>query len=234
MKETIKTKVLHFMENSSKKSFSMEEIAENLGLGKSDDFKALVQTVATMEREQFVVFNKKGKIKLPPKQVLVEGTFRANERGFGFVTIDPEEDDVYIAKENTAYAMDGDLVAIDITKPSDPADELGAEGRIVEVRQRNLTQIVGEFHLFSEDEIADTDLYGMISPKDKKLSGFKVFISATGVRPVEGNIVIAEITHYPEKGYEDSLEGIVKNIIGHKDEPGMDILTVLAAHDVPT
>lgn len=234
MKETIKTKVLHFMENSSKKSFSIEEIAENLGLGKSNDFKALVQTVATMEREQFVVFNKKGKIKLPPKQVLVEGTFRANERGFGFVTIDPEEDDVYIAKENTAYAMDGDLVAIDITKPSDPADELGAEGRIVEVRQRNLTQIVGEFHLFSEDEIADTDLYGMISPKDKKLSGFKVFISATGVRPVEGNIVIAEITHYPEKGYEDSLEGIVKNIIGHKDEPGMDILTVLAAHDVPT
>jgi len=234
MKETIKTKVLHFMENSSKKSFSMEEIAENLGLGKSDDFKALVQTVATMEREQLVVFNKKGKIKLPPKQVLVEGTFRANERGFGFVTIDPEEDDVYIAKENTAYAMDGDLVAIDITKPSDPADELGAEGRIVEVRQRKLTQIVGEFHLFSEDEIADTDLYGVISPKDKKLSAFKVFISATGVRPVEGNIVIAEITHYPEKGYEDSLEGIVKNIIGHKDEPGMDILTVLAAHDVPT
>ncbi|GMA09178.1 ribonuclease R [Tetragenococcus halophilus subsp. flandriensis] len=234
MKETIKTKVLHFMENSSKKSFSMEEIAENLGLGKSDDFKALVQTVATMEREQLVAFNKKGKIKLPPKQVLVEGTFRANERGFGFVTIDPEEDDVYIAKENTAYAMDGDLVAIDIIKPSDPADELGAEGRIVEVRQRKLTQIVGEFHLFSEDEIADTDLYGVISPKDKKLSAFKVFISATGVRPVEGNIVIAEITHYPEKGYEDSLEGIVKNIIGHKDEPGMDILTVLAAHDVPT
>ncbi len=150
------------------------------------------------------------------------------------MTIDPEEDDVYIAKENTAYAMDGDLVAIDITKLSDPADELGAEGRIVEVRQRNLTQIVGEFHLFSEDEIADTDLYGVISPKDKKLSGFKVFISATGIRPVEGNIVIAEITHYPEKGYEDSLEGIVKNIIGHKDEPGMDILTVLAAHDVPT
>jgi len=55
MKETIKTKVLHFMENSSKKSFSMEEIAENLGLGKSDDFKALVQTVATMERQQLVV-----------------------------------------------------------------------------------------------------------------------------------------------------------------------------------
>ncbi|GAA3017261.1 ribonuclease R [Tetragenococcus solitarius] len=234
MKETIKTKVLQFMENSSKKSFSMEEVAESLGLEKSDDFKTLVQTVATMEREQLVTFNKKGKIKLPTKQILVEGTFRANERGFGFVTIDPEEDDVYIAKENTGYAMDGDLVAIDITKPSDPADELGAEGRIVEIRQRNVSQVVGEFHLFSDEEIAETDLYGVVTPKEKKLAGFKVLISATGVRPVDGNIVMVEITHYPEKGYADSLEGIVKNIIGHKDEPGMDILSVLAAHHVPT
>ncbi|MDN6639142.1 MAG: ribonuclease R [Tetragenococcus sp.] len=234
MKETIKTKVLHFMEESSKKSFSMEEIAENLGLTKSNDFKTLVQTVATMEREQLVAFNKKGKVKLPAKQTLVEGTFRANERGFGFVTIDPEEDDVYIGKENTGYAMDGDLVAIDIIKPADPADELGAEGRVVEIRQRKITQVVGEFHLFSEEEIAETDLYGVIRPKDKKLAGFKVLVSAVGIRPVEGNIVSAEITHYPEKGYADSLEGIVKNIIGHKDEPGMDILSVLAAHDVPT
>ncbi|MDN6470526.1 MAG: ribonuclease R [Tetragenococcus koreensis] len=234
MKETIKTKVLHFMENSSKKSFSMEEIAENLGLAKSDDFKALVQTIATMEREELVVFNKKGKVKLPTKQVLLEGTFRANERGFGFVTIDPEEDDVYIGKEHTGYAMDGDLVAVDIIKPADPADGLGAEGQIVEIRQRNTTQVVGEFQLFSEEEIVDTDLYGVIIPKEKKLAGFKVLISAVGIRPVDGNIVIAEITHYPEKGYADSLEGMVKNVIGHKDEPGMDILSVLAAHHVPT
>ncbi|GMA46770.1 ribonuclease R [Tetragenococcus muriaticus] len=51
---------------------------------------------------------------------------------------------------------------------------------------------------------------------------------------MDGNIVVAEITHYPEKDYSDTLEGIVKNIIGHKDEPGMDILSVLAANHVPT
>jgi len=234
MKETIKTKVLQFMENSPKKSFAMEEIAKDLGLEKSDDFKALVQTIATMEREQLVVFNKKGKVKLPVKQTLVEGTFHANERGFGFVTVDSEEDDVYIAKENTNYAIDGDLVAIEIIKADDPAEDRGAEGKVVEIRQRNITQVVGEFQLFSEEEIADTDLYGVITPKAKKLAGFKVLVSAVGIRPVDGNIVMAEITHYPEKGYTDTLEGIVKNIIGHKDEPGMDILSVLAANHVPT
>ncbi|GMA54978.1 hypothetical protein GCM10025857_63350 [Alicyclobacillus contaminans] len=150
------------------------------------------------------------------------------------MTIDSEEDDVYVGKENTNYALDGDLVAIEIIKADDPAEDRGAEGKVVEIRQRSITQVVGEFQLFSEEEIADTDLYGVITPKAKKLSGFKVLVSAVGVRPVDGNIVVAEITHYPEKGYSDTLEGIVKNIIGHKDEPGMDILSVLAANHVPT
>lgn len=58
-KETIKEKILFFMESSRKRSFSMEEIAEGLGFQKSDDFKLLVQTIAQMEREQSIVFNKR-------------------------------------------------------------------------------------------------------------------------------------------------------------------------------
>ena len=106
-KQTIKEQILHFMESQKKKSFSMEEIAQGLNLEKSSDFKILVQTIAQMEREKSVSFNKKGKVLLPMKDLLIEGTFRANERGFGFVTIDPEEPDVYIPKEATNFAMDG-------------------------------------------------------------------------------------------------------------------------------
>ena len=64
-KETLKEKIIFFIESSRKKSFSMEEIAQGLGLEKSEDFKLLVQTIAQMEREQTVVFTKKGKVKLP-------------------------------------------------------------------------------------------------------------------------------------------------------------------------
>ncbi|MCD5002781.1 ribonuclease R [Enterococcus saccharolyticus] len=234
MKETIKTKILLFMEQSRKQSFSMEELAENLHLQKSDDFKALVQTIATMEREKLIIFNKKGKIKLPQKQVVVEGTFRANSRGFGFVTIDPEEADVFIPKEATGYAMDGDTVAIDIVKPADPFGDRGAEGKVVEVRKRQASQIVGEFTLFSEEEIKESDLYGVVKPKDKKLEELQVFIAAEGIRPVDGSIVSVEITHYPEKDYATSLEGIVKQVIGHKNDPGMDILSIVVANGIPT
>lgn len=232
--KNIKEQILLFIEESSKKSFSAEEIAEGLGLQKSADFKALVQTIAQMEREGTVIFNKKGKIKLPPKLVLVEGTFRANERGFGFVTVDPEEDDIYIPKEFTGYAMDGDIVAIDILKPSSPFGDRGAEGKVVEIRKRGISQIVGEFTLFSEEEIKETDLYGVVVPKDKKMGELKIYIAAEGIRPVDGNIVIVEITHYPEKGYATSLEGIVKKVIGHKNDPGMDILSIVVANGIPT
>lgn len=233
-KETLKEKIIFFIESKRKKSFSMEEIAQGLGLQKSEDFKLLVQTIAQMEREQSVVFTKKGKVKLPLKPVLIEGTFRANERGFGFVTIDPEEDDIYIPKEATGYAMDGDTVAIDIIKTADTAMDRGAEGKVVEIRKRATTQLAGEFVAYTEEEISETDLYGVVIPKDKKLNQFKVYAAAEGIRPVDGSIVMVELTHYPEKNYATSLEGIVKQVIGHKNDPGMDILSIVVSNGIPT
>ena len=87
------------MAQSKKKSFSIEEIAAGVEMQKGADFKVLVQTIATLEQEKSVIFTKKGKIKLPQKEVLLEGIFRRNERGFGFVNVDPEGDDIYIANK---------------------------------------------------------------------------------------------------------------------------------------
>ncbi|MEY8445047.1 ribonuclease R [Enterococcus ratti] len=233
-KKTLKEKIIFFIENECKKSFSMEEIAQGLGLQKSKDFKLLVQTIAQMEREQRVIFTKKGKVKLPLKPILIEGIFRANERGFGFVTIDSEEDDVYVPKEATGYAMDGDTVAIDIVKTADAAMDRGAEGKVVEIRKRAITQLVGEFVAYTKEEINETDLYGVVLPKEKKLNQFKVYAAAEGIRPVDGSIVMIELTHYPEKNYTNSLEGIIKQVIGHKNDPGMDILSIIVSNGIPT
>lgn len=232
-KKTIKEQILFFIESQKKQSFSMEEIAEGLNLQKSNDFKALVQTIAAMEREQTIELNRKGKIRLPQKDILVEGTFRANERGFGFVTIDPEEDDIYIPKEYTNFAMNGDIVSVDIVQTSDPFSDRGAEGKVVEIKKRAINQIVGEFVAYNEEEIAEYDLYGYVIPKDKKINTLTVNIAAEGIKPVDGSIVITEITHYPEREYPKSLEGLVKKIVGHKNDPGMDIMSIIVAHGIP-
>lgn len=233
-RQTIKSEILAGLKEANKKSLSMEELAEVLDMRKSVDYKLLVKTIAQMERENTVEFNKKGRIKLPFQPIEVEGIFRRNERGFGFVTIDPEEPDVFIPKDATNFAMDGDIVMIDIQKTADLFSDRGAEGQVVSIKERKIQQIVGEFTAFDVDEIAESDLYGYVTPKDKKSAQFKVFIAAEGIQPVDGSIVIVEITHYPEKGYATSLEGLITKVIGHKNDPGMDILSIVIAQGIPT
>lgn len=233
-RKTIKTEILAGLKAANKKSLSMEELAEILDMRKSEDFKVLVKTVAQLEREKALEFNKKGRIKLPFQPIEVEGIFRRNERGFGFVTIDPEEPDIFIPKEATNFAMDGDVVMIDIQKTADLFSDRGAEGRVVSIKERKIQQLVGEFTAFDVDEIAESDLFGYVTPKDKKSAQFKVFIAAEGIQPVDDSVVIVEITHYPEKGYTTSLEGLVTKVIGHKNDPGMDILSIVIAQGIPT
>lgn len=233
-RQTIKSEILAGLKEANKKSLSMEELAEVLDMRKSVDYKLLVKTIAQMEREKTVEFNKKGRINLPFQPIEVEGIFRRNERGFGFVTIDPEEPDVFIPKDATNFAMDGDIVMIDIQKTADLFSDRGAEGQVVSIKERKIQQIVGEFTAFDVDEIAESDLYGYVTPKDKKSAQFKVFIAAEGIQPVDGSIVIVEITHYPEKGYATSLEGLITKVIGHKNDPGMDILSIVIAQGIPT
>lgn len=232
-KKTIKEQVLTFLETNIKKKLTMEEIAQGLELESSKDFKQLVQAVAALEQEKLIVFNKKGRILLPNNGLSVEGTFRANERGFGFVTIDPEEPDIYIPKEAVNYAMNGDSVEVKIVQSEDIFTNHVAEGKITAIKQRAITQLVGEFFAYDELKIKETHAYGYMVPKDKKLTGFTVTIVAEGIKPINGSIVIAEITHYPEKCYIQQLRGITKKIIGYKDDPGVDILSTIIAHDIP-
>ena len=234
MKETIKEKILSFLADSQKQSFSMEEISAGLGLEQSADFKSLVKTIAMMEREKSVVFTQKGKIKLPAKEVLVEGIFRANERGFGFVSIEGEESDVYVSKENTGYALNGDTVQIDIIQPANHLEGRTAEGKVIGIVQRSMTQVVGEFFPYDTEKRQETDLYGYVVPQDKKLSNYQILIAAEGIQPVEGSICVVEVTHYPEPGFGTSLEGLVKQTVGHKNDPGMDILSIVMQHGIPT
>ena len=71
-----------------------------------------------LEEKKDIKLTSKGKVTLPHRDtLLLEGHFHANERGFGFVTLDESEPDIFIPKEKTNYALDGDTVLIDIVSP---------------------------------------------------------------------------------------------------------------------
>ncbi|TFJ76528.1 ribonuclease R [Carnobacterium maltaromaticum] len=233
IKKTTKEAIIAYLEGSTKKSFAVKDISEGMGLTSAADFKMLVSALAEMERKGSLKLNKKGHFKLPTKKPVLTGIFRANDRGFGFVSIEEEEDDVYIPQGHTNFALDGDVVTVDITRVPEPWNDKGAEGVVETIVERKFHQLVGEFYAYDEAGIAETDLYGYVLPQDKKINDMRVFIEAKGIKPVDGAIVLVEITYYPDLAFPKSMQGIVSQTIGHKNDPGVDILAIVYKHGIP-
>lgn len=233
-KENLKKAILVYMNEHEAVSFEIKELSEGLEKSSAKDFKELVTTVAEMEREGQLFLTRSGKLKLPKKDPVLSGIFRASDRGFGFVSVEDEEVDIFIPPNQTNFALNGDKVSIDIVNPAEPWNEKGPEGKITAILERGLTQLVGEFWAYSDEGIDETGLYGYVDPRDKKLNSYRVFVKAEGVKPVDGSVVIVEITHYPDREYSQSMQGLVKKVIGHKNDPGVDILSIVYDNGIPT
>lgn len=208
-------------------SHTVEDIFQHLHLEESDDFKRLVKTIAAMEAEGSVEMTDKGKIRLPHDNVTVEGTFRGHERGFGFVTIDADEPDIFIPKKETKFAMDGDKVRVDITTPANPWKEKAAEGRIVEIVEHGVHQVVG---VFTKNRFPVSEAIGTVQPSDKKLKRYDIIIQDNGLNPDDGTVCVVDILEYPTD--EHGMIGIIRETLGHKDDPGVDILSIVIANGI--
>ena len=227
----LKETVIQFMEDQGKDSYNVNDISDALGHNKANDFKEVVKALAALERDKQVFLTNDGKFKLlQPEQTFI-GHFSGSERGFGFVDIPDFDKDVFISPDKTNTALDGDTVRIDITKEAEPWNDRSAEGEIVEVVERGVSTIVGEFHAYKDDEVKEMNLYGYVYPQERKLKRLTVQIGVSGVRPVDGQIVLVEITQFPRYKDED-LIGIVQKVIGHRDDPGIDILSIAYKHGI--
>lgn len=233
-KEALKKAVVVYMNENKAVSFEVKELSEGLKLTSAIEFKELVTTIAEMEREGQLFLTRSGKLKLPNPEPILSGTFSASDRGFGFVAIEGEEQDIFIPPNKTLFALNGDTVAVDIVRPSEPWNDKGPEGKIAAVLERHMTQMVGEFWAYDDEGVEETGLYGYVDPTDKKINQYRVFVKREGIKPVDGSIVIVELTHYPDHEYPQSMQGLVKKVIGHKNDPGVDILSIVYANDIPT
>jgi len=227
----IKQEVLSFMEENNKTSYFMDDLSKGLNYTSSDDFKELVKAIAELERDRAIILLKDGKFQLLEDEPTFEGQFFGTERGFGFVKIPDFEKDVYIGKDDVNTAIHGDTVKIEVIKESEPWKDRSAEGRVVEVVERATKTVIGEFHAYSDQEVDDLNLYGYITPDDRKLKHFTVQIGTNGLRAVEGQIILVEITQFPRYHNED-MQGIAVKIVGHKDDPGIDILSIAYKHGI--
>ena len=150
----------------------------------------------------------------------IEGIFRRHERGFGFVVIEDQEDDIYIAKEDSKDAFSGDRVLVKLKKKSNGARQ---EGIILKVIEHKKDTLVGTFQKNKN--------FGFVIPDDKKLCR-DIFISKKNFGKARNNHkVLVQITKYPQKGKK--AEGKILEVIGNVNEAGIDMLSLIKDYDLP-
>ena len=150
----------------------------------------------------------------------IEGIFRRHERGFGFVIGEDQEDDIYIAKEDSKDAFSGDRVLVKLKKKSNGARQ---EGIILKVIEHKKDTLVGTFQKNKN--------FGFVIPDDKKLCR-DIFISKKNFGKARNNHkVLVQITKYPQKGKK--AEGKILEVIGNVNEAGIDMLSLIKDYDLP-
>ena len=233
--ERILADVLEIFRHNPQKQFRVDQIEKMARRDRLGNFTELIKALSYLEREKKIITDGKGQYQLAQEDSIVEGVFRANDKGFGFVRLDDEEaDDVFIQKDYTNYAVDGDRVKVKITAGGNPWNGKGPEGQVIEILERGLETLVGEFHPMTDEQVKLSHFIGYVLSNNKKLHNYRVYVSENGLIPQMGDMVKVSIKNYPDEENPESMTGAIIEIIGNKNDPGVDIMSIVAEHDVRT
>lgn len=224
--------VLEVFRHYPERKYTAQQIIDILRLHGTSAYNRVLKALAVLEGEDKITANTNNQFKLTPIDQTVEGEFRANDRGFGFVRYDDEEPDIFIARPNTLHAINGDQVKVKILKPANPWGDNGAEGKVVDITEHGVKQIVGEFMPYSDVQAKKTGLIGYVKSHEKKLANNPVFVKMTGIAPQMGDMVQVEIESYPSDEFPRSMMGIAVRTLGNKNAPGVDEMSIVYQNDI--
>ena len=197
----------------------LKELAMLLQVPKDqrDELKAVMDS---LEAEGKVHVTQKGKyIKGEAKHL--RGIFQANARGFGFVTVEGEPEDIFIGEEDMGGAMQGDEVEVAITKAPEGRRR---EGKILKIVNRGTQRLIGYYQSRKN--------FGFVVPDNERILQ-DIFVPAEQSKgAVTGHKVVVELTSYG--GERKKPEGRIVEILGHANDPGVDILSIVKAYDLPS
>ena len=197
---------------------------------------AIIMQVPKSSRQEFKQMLdelvEEGKISISPRKKytkskfpVIIGTFQANIKGFGFVSLEDTKEDVFIASEYVKDALDGDRVQIALLSDNDDSGRGNKrEGKIIRVLERRFTEVVGTFQRNKN--------FGFVIPDNPRITK-DIFIALENINgAVNGYKVVAEILNYGSQ--KKKPEGRIKEILGHRNDPGMDILSIAKAYGMET
>lgn len=213
--------ILNILKNSDK-ALDIYELHDMLHINTVEGAKELTDELRKLTDEVVAYHSNKDKYMMLEKSHLRKGVMRTNKKGFGFVEVENMDDDIYVAQDNMNGAIHDDIVLVEITSKMN-LDRL--EGRILKVIKRQVQRYIGEITFDAKGKghikLDDNKIKLNIEiPKDKSLNA------------VDGHKVVVELV----KKLNNNLkyEGKVVEIIGHKNDPGVDILSIIYKYNINT
>lgn len=163
--------------------------------------------------------SKKGKYSKSQGNVLF-GTYIHNAKGFGFVTVEDQEEDFYIATENRGGAVHLDQVQI---QPLPVSGGKRKEAKVIKIVSHELKELVGTYDA--------SENFGFVIPDNQKF-GQDIFVAKENSNgAISGHKVVVRLTRYGEEGKKP--EGKIIEIIGHVNDPGVDIMSIVRDFELP-
>ena len=203
--------------NRKNKALSIEELNHLLELKTVEEFRELEDTINKMCCEYTIYRTNKNRYMTFDRSPLKKGILRVNKKGYGFVEI-PEEEDIYIESSNMNGALHNDLVVAEITGHK---EKNKLEGRILKILDRKLNFVIGEFYLENN--------YGHLILDEENLK-MNIIIEPQCIHgAVDGHKVQV---HLLKQGDNNTYYGEVVKILGHKNNPGVDILSIVYKYEI--
>ena len=216
-----KEEILSLVNSDEYKPMTTDDFKMTLEADESDDFKDMVKALVSLEESGKLYRTKKDKYMKVPDSNRIKGTLSMHKRGFGFLRPEEEDvEDIFIPPTAVNGALDGDTVLIEVEENSRGDN---AEGKVISIIERGVTKLVGEYNASKH--------FGFVVP-DSKTFKTDIFIPKDhNLGAIDGHKVLVEITKFPE-GDGDNPEGHVIQILGHKNDPGVDILSIIFQHGI--
>lgn len=214
--------LLDFMRETAYKPLTYDELVSHFAIEDTETFRAFEELLVALEKDGRIVLTRNNRYGVPERMDLLRGRLQAHAKGFAFlIPDDRDHPDVYIHANDLKGAMNGDIVLIRITSRSSSGGRM--EGEVVRILIRGVTQTVGVFQ--------SLETYGFVLPDDKRINRDIFIPKQSFMGAVDGEKVVVRIVNYPEG--RAAAEGEIIEILGHKDDPGVDILSVIRKHQLP-
>ncbi|MFR6532767.1 MAG: ribonuclease R, partial [Staphylococcus simulans] len=223
----LKQSVTEIIKQPDYEPMSVSDFQDRLGLDNADSFRDLIKVLVELEQSGLVERTKTDRYKRKGNQKnmkdnLVKGTLSQNKKGFAFLRPEDEDmEDIFIPPTKINRAMDGDTVIVEV-QPSRGDFKGKVEGEVKSIEKHSITQVVGTY--------TEGRHFGFVIPDDKRIMQDIFIPKGQSLGAVEGHKVLVQISKYAEGN--DNPEGHVSAILGHKNDPGVDILSIIYQHGI--